>query len=92
MSNHEINFERPDNVYTDTSNVFYRLRLMVATAIVINESKIADFENDFLRSDGLLYQLEAIHEIVKQYEAVFSSAAADCLKDARNLNAETVEA
>lgn len=92
MIDHKINFEEPVDVFTDTSNVFYRLRLMIATAIIINESKITDFENDFLRSDGLLYQLEAIHELVKQYEAVFNNAASDCLKDQRKLNAETVEA
>lgn len=76
----KVNINKPLDLAEKASEVLYRARTMICTAILINESTIIDFENPAFRQAGLAYQLEAIHQLVKQYETLFDDASSDILK------------
>jgi hypothetical protein len=84
MSNlKNIDINRPLDLAEKASEVLYRARAMVCTAIIINESTDIDFKKPTFRQDSLAYQLEALHQLVTQYESLFEGAASEILKNRR---------
>lgn len=75
-----LDINKPLDLAEKASEVLYRARAMVCTAIIISESRAIDFEKTAFREDGLAYQLEALYEFVKQYESLFDGAVDDILK------------
>lgn len=53
---------------------FYRISLLANTAIEVNSLMCGDFKDSGYRTDCVFYQLEAIRDLARQFEEVFSTA------------------
>ncbi len=85
-----LDINKPLDLAEKASEVLYRARAMVCTAIIISESRSIDFEKTTFREDGLAYQLEALYELVKQYESLFDGAVEDILKKRNSAEGEVL--
>lgn len=73
----KLDINDPLEVLETASNILYRVRAMICTAIIIGESTALDFEDPVFKVDSVAYQLDALHELVKQSESLFENAVSE---------------
>ncbi|NOT13744.1 MAG: hypothetical protein HOP23_18295 [Methylococcaceae bacterium] len=66
--------ENAQEIADQAHSVIYRTRALVTTAIVLSEGILNNSGSDEFMQTCLIYQLEAIQELLKKHEPVFSEA------------------
>ena len=75
VSAEAMNVKTVQDAMEQASLFFYRIEKLANSTIILNEAKDGDFQNPLYKQDCLVYQLENIRDLAKQYESLFDDLA-----------------